>query len=169
MLHFIYTRPLWQAAAAMLAAPILWAALRRAFGAGRAWRGINILLGAVALAGIFAATMAGRAGGAGELVLRPLAGLGENPEKIRMLLMNGLLFEPLGLALPELLPSSLSRGKRFFLAVVTAGVLSLCLEAAQYRWGLGSAETDDVLMNALGAALGGSELFLWRGGKEKPQ
>lgn len=97
------------------------------------------------------------------LVLRPLAGLGENPEKIRTLLMNGLLFEPLGLVLPELLPGSWSRGRRFFLVLLAACLLSLCLEAAQYHWGLGRAETDDVLLNTLGAALGSLELFLWWG------
>lgn len=161
MLQYIYTRPLWQIWVALLVSPILWAALRRALGARyrKVWLGINILLAAFSLAGIFAATLAGRTGGRGELVLRPLADLGENPERLRMLLMNGLLFEPLGLGLPELLPHTWSGGKRFLLTVLAACILSLCLESAQYHWGLGRAETDDVIMNTLGAAFGSLGIF----------
>lgn len=164
MLHYIYARPLWQIWAAVLVSPILWAALRLSIGARhrKAWLVGNILLAVLALAGIFAATLAGRTGGRGELVLRPLADMGNNPERLRTLLMNGFLFEPLGLAMPELLPGSWSGGKRFLLTVLAACFLSLCLEAAQYHWGLGRAETDDVMMNTLGAAFGSLELFFRR-------
>lgn len=77
----------------------------------------------------------------------------------RELLMNVLLFVPFGLSLPFVMTSAHSgvwRGKIRY-AVITVGiavVLSVGIEAVQYFFSLGRCETDDVLSNLFGTALG---------------
>ena len=63
---------------------------------------------------------------------------------------NVLVFVPLGLYLPMVIPAM-----RTFLRTLTAAVLaSMTLEALQYLLGTGSTDIDDVWLNGLGGALG---------------
>lgn len=62
---------------------------------------------------------------------------------------NLIWFVPLGMLLPRLWPRL-----RFWQAVLGGAVLSLLLESCQYILGTGVADVDDVLLNALGTALG---------------
>lgn len=84
--------------------------------------------------------------------------------------MNAALFYPAGLLLAELLPETWHSGRRFAVSLGALAGLSLLIELAQYRFGLGLAQTDDVLHNGLGAALGGMIwLVLRRGlGRREP-
>ena len=91
------------------------------------------------------------------------------PELYREMLMNVFLFFPLGLAACQLMPETWRPGARAAGALGLGLALSLCVETAQYLWGLGIAETDDVLCNTLGTALGTLSLgtgALFRKGKE---
>lgn len=69
--------------------------------------------------------------------------------------MNILLFFPSGMLMTALLPEKWHKAYRLLLTVVIFFTLSACLEYAQYRFGLGQVEIDDVIHNALGALLGG--------------
>lgn len=67
-------------------------------------------------------------------------------EKLRESVMNLVLFYPLGLLL-----GSVSKKK----GIICVGLfLSLCIEVSQFIWKLGYAETDDVIHNTLGVAIG---------------
>lgn len=72
-------------------------------------------------------------------------------------LENVLLFIPLGLLLPLLLP------KRWHPITVPAGLFgSICIEFVQLRTGRGFCQLDDIVMNTLGALAG---YLLWLAGR----
>lgn len=73
-------------------------------------------------------------------------------EKLRESFMNLVLFYPLGLLL-----GSVAEKKRI---ICIGFFLSFGIEMAQFTWKLGYAETDDVLHNTLGVAIG-VFLMLW--------
>ena len=79
---------------------------------------------------------------------------GGNPELLRENLMNLFLFYPVGLLLAALLPGRWNRRGKLLLILLVCCFLSIGIELAQYRLSLGLAETDDVLHNALGGAVG---------------
>lgn len=79
---------------------------------------------------------------------------GGNPEILRSIWMNILLFIPGGVILPELFPAKWRNRSKVILTVILAMLLSLGIELAQWHWQLGQAETDDVIANTLGAFLG---------------
>ena len=87
-----------------------------------------------------------------ELALIPFIGFSPSNEAMRMYVMNAFLFFPLGLFLPYIIrpkckyPLSIS--------ILSALVYSIAIEASQYIFQLGRCETDDVIMNTLGAAIG---------------
>lgn len=74
------------------------------------------------------------------------------PEMYRSMLMNVFFFMPLGLALPFVFGGRIS--KRVLLTILVGFLLSLTVEAIQYFASLGMAETDDVICNTLGTAIG---------------
>ena len=75
-----------------------------------------------------------------------------NNEALRTLLMNVILFLPLGLTLPYV---KKEKNHRKWIYCILAGcVLSIGVEFLQYCFALGQAETDDVICNTLGCALG---------------
>lgn len=123
---------------------------------------INCVALLIALVGIFYITVFRNNPGKQELILQPFQSFIEakqQKEMYRELLMNVLLFVPFGLSLPFAMTSARdgewSRKIRY--AVITVGiavVLSVCIEAVQYHYSLGRCETDDVLSNMFGAALG---------------
>ena len=80
------------------------------------------------------------------------------PEMYRSMLMNVFLFVPLGLSLPFVFGGG--TGKRILLTILVGLFLSVTVEAIQYFAHLGMAETDDVICNALGTALGSCAYLL---------
>lgn len=85
------------------------------------------------------------------------------PEMYRSMLMNVFLFVPLGLVLPFVFGSS--TGKRILLTILAGLLLSMSIEAIQYFAQLGMSETDDVISNTLGTAIGSCAYLLsllWR-------
>ena len=81
-----------------------------------------------------------------------------NREIARSLLLNILLFTPLGAALGNLLPQRFSVRKRILLTCVVGMILSALVESCQYYYSLGNAEADDVICNTLGTLIGAISL-----------
>lgn len=85
------------------------------------------------------------------------------PEIYRSMLMNVFLFVPFGLALPFAFGGK--AGKRILLTILVGLLLSVSIEAIQYFAHLGMAETDDVICNTVGTAIGSCAYplsLLWR-------
>lgn len=160
MFWFIYHLPLHVVIFASFLAPALWAlftGLASRF--PKAVRVINILAFAVSLGGILCFTLFRSQSGERELILTPLHSFIEarqQKEMYRSMLMNVALFVPMGISLPYVLSSK----KSVIKTVLTALVLSVIIEALQLAFGLGRCETDDVLCNTLGAAVGGISFIL---------
>lgn len=76
----------------------------------------------------------------------------EEVEIYRSMLMNVCLFLPLGLCLPFAL-SYKTRHNLIYTALSTL-ILSVFVESMQYIFHMGLCETDDVIMNVLGALTG---------------
>ena len=74
-------------------------------------------------------------------------------DRYNTVVANMLLFLPLGLSMPFLL-DSMKRKHPIRTTIVAALIFSILIEACQYIFALGLCETDDVIFNALGAAMG---------------
>lgn len=81
-------------------------------------------------------------------------------EYYRTFFMNALLFVPLGLSMPYLLSKKAKR-LNVFTTIAFAMLLSAGIEFLQYRLNLGVCETDDVIANTLGAAIGALSYCLY--------
>lgn len=136
---------------------LLWAWLSARLGERRVWRLGNLALLLAAVWAIVHATLLwSREAGERRALLEPFQTLRLAklyPELYREMFMNILLFFPLGLTLPQVLSRG-SRAQRLALTVLLGVALSLLVEGGQYYWGLGVAETDDVLCNTLGTLVG---------------
>lgn len=155
MLWYIYVQKIQYVIAEILLLPVIWAVVLLIF---RKWpRFLHracIALAVCSAVGILYATLANR-GGSNEVSLMPFASFVEaqkQREIYRSMLMNMLLFEPLGLCLPLALPERIPHKIRT--TILCAFMLSVFIEASQFFFHLGLCETDDVIMNTLGAALG---------------
>lgn len=141
---------------------LLWGWFAARYGSRRTWQRANLLVLLAILGAIVHATLLwGREPGERKALLEPLQTLRlakRYPELYREMLMNIFLFFPFGLALGQLTPKKWGPGRRMALTVGLGALLSISVEGAQYLWGLGIAETDDVLCNTLGAALGALSL-----------
>lgn len=79
---------------------------------------------------------------------------GGSQELYRTNFMNAVLFYPAGLLSCELLPGRLRKIWKVILVTCVFALVSIGIEYSQYRFGLGLAEVDDVIHNALGTLLG---------------
>ena len=82
------------------------------------------------------------------------------PELYRSLFMNILLFVPLGLSLPYVLSKKPCR-RNVYITIGFSAVLSATVEFLQYYFHLGRCETDDVIANTLGTAVGTISYYLY--------
>ena len=118
------------------------------------WKILNMALVVGMIIAILTATVSSR-GGVSELILEPLYSLRQipnSPDLGRSMFMNIFLFFPLGLTLPFALPEKWN--SKALIAILFALTLSISIEFLQYYYHLGRAETDDVLCNTLGCAIG---------------
>jgi VanZ family protein len=120
------------------------------------WRRLNGGIAVVYMALLVYMTVASRSESAHVgVILRPFYSFylarEVNPEYYREMLMNVLLFFPLGLTIPFGLSA-----RRFpvLWALAAAMLLSVFIETLQYMFSLGLAETDDIIMNTLGVLAG---------------
>ena len=84
--------------------------------------------------------------------LIPFAHYFTSQSGIETLWLNAFFFLPLGLSLPYILPGKIKH--KATTTIMAALVFSTLIEAVQYIFALGLCETDDVIMNTLGAAIG---------------
>ena len=77
----------------------------------------------------------------------------------RSMQMNIFLFIPFGLSTPFALPERLRH--KVLLTVPAGMVISACVEACQYFFSLGHCETDDVIMNTIGAFAGATAFLIY--------
>ncbi len=154
IVHWIYCLPLWHAVVLALAATGLFFWLRRRYGNQRWWKPAILLLLVCWAVVVVINNVAGRGNEIHQVSLIPFQTYitvfsGGQPELIRSAFMNVLLFYPGGLLALSLLPC---RKRAWLLWLFVA--MSLGVEICQYAFHVGVAETDDVLHNTLGAALG---------------
>lgn len=143
----------------MMIAVILWAligyATRKNKKAEKYWRYINMALCISSCFLIIKMTLLGRTVGERTLILMPFytfTTMSYNNEALRTLLMNVILFLPLGLTLPYVKKEKKSH--KWIHCILLGCVLSIGVELLQYCFALGQAEMDDVICNTLGCALG---------------
>lgn len=79
---------------------------------------------------------------------------GGEQELLRSNFMNIILFYPAGLLGYGILPTCWSQKRRVFAITAFCALFSIGIEACQYYFALGQAETDDVIHNTLGAWIG---------------
>lgn len=162
MLQYIYTRSIGVIILLMLALIAGWGFLRIKT-PRKWWRVANICLMFPALTAILYATLSTRESRDYALLLNPLEKLEAahiQPELYREMLMNALLFLPLGLTLSHAFSDRLPRWGRLLLTVICGCLLSTGIEYVQYRFSLGMVETADVICNTLGETLGAVSLLL---------
>ena len=163
MLTYVYCMPLWQIMFIMALLVVLWFFGSRRFDR-RVWQVWNGFVVAVSIGVVLRATLLFREPTERRVAMLPFHGLAEalvqpQTELYRTWLMNVFLFVPLGLSLPFLLPDKIPH--KVVLTVALAAALSLLIEYLQYRYALGYCETDDVIMNTLGALIGSISYILY--------
>ena len=151
---YIYVQPLHRIIIGMLLFVLIWAVIGSISKKQVWWKMLNMAVFLGIIAGILYATVYSRAEQPHTHVLIPFHSFAEakkQPELYRSMLMNIILFQPMGMSLPNLLPHKIHPAA---VAILFALVFSAGIEAVQYFFSLGRCEFDDVIMNTLGAALG---------------
>lgn len=121
------------------------------------WRYINVVLCIFSLFLILKMTILGRTVGNREIELLPfytIYTISDNSEAVRMIVMNIILFFPLGLTMPIALGRVKSIRRKWLLCIIVGLGISLSVEIIQYYFCIGRAETDDVICNTFGTLLG---------------
>lgn len=159
MIFKLYAQPLGAVVLEILLGTLLWAVLSAMLGRKKPklWRVLNSCLLAVSVFAVLFMTVLRRTSGAHELILIPGYFLQEGkrqPEIYRSLLMNVLLFTPLGLSLSAVLSKNNSTWRCIGTVTLISLGFSVLVEATQFIGCLGRAEVDDVLANTLGALIG---------------
>ena len=160
MLIKIYCLPLWLVCLMMLASAFIWILLARTIHRTW-WQKINMILGSIVILFICFITFLQRPSEVRDVNLLPFHSFleaTEQTEYYRETLMNALLFFPLGLTLPFALESRVKRPTG--VTILTAMAFSILIEANQYFFSRGFCETDDVIMNTLGAIIGSLAFLL---------
>ena len=160
---WFYCLPIWKAVLLILLATAAFCFLREKFRNTPCWKAGVMLLLFVWIVVILFATLGQRTEGSNlsKPALMPFASYlevlkGGTKEILRSNFMNAVLFYPAGLLGGEMLPKGWKRSGKVALVTVLLALFSLGVEYAQYRLGLGIAETDDVIHNTLGTLLGGT-------------
>lgn len=151
--HSIYATNLMTVIVAMPIILLVWSVIGAVF--FKKMRIIGTAAAVLAVAAILYVTLFSRGSRLGGLDLIPFSSFSRavtNSEIYRSMLMNVLLFFPLGLSLPFVFKET--TGKRILFTILSAVLLSLMIEAFQYVFSRGLAETDDVICNTLGAVTG---------------
>lgn len=158
--HYIYALPLGTTVLFAAALVMIWGGIgqmRR-----QRWPLLNAALLVLSVLAVLQLTLFSRSVGEYDVILRPFAALDAakvQPEIYRELLMNMLLFLPIGLTLPNAMPNGMNTALKMGITVLFGFVLSLGIEYAQYRFSLGLVETDDVICNTVGTLLGSASLL----------
>lgn len=143
---------------------LVWSVIGAAF--YKYMRIIGAVLAVIAIGAILYATVISRGESGAGADFVPLSSFERakiQPEMYRSMLMNVFLFVPLGMSLPFVFGGGTV--KRILLTILVGLLLSASVEAVQYFAHLGMAETDDVICNTVGTAIGSCAYLLallWR-------
>lgn len=158
---WFYCLPIPAAVLLVILATMVFLFLREKFGNTPCWKAGIPLLFVCWIAVILFGTLGHRAegGNLSEPILTPFASYytalnGGGQEIYRTNFMNVVLFYPAGLLGCEMLPKRWRMVWRVVLVTILFLLISSGIEHSQYRFGLGLAETDDVIHNTLGTLLG---------------
>lgn len=154
LFFMVYRQPLERIVFLMIVIVLLWGYFGRVFRGKICWRVFNTIVFAGMVGVIFYTTVYSRTETVGQMILIPFYSFveaGRQPEMYRSMLMNVFLFVPVGLSLPFVLSK---RKHPVMVTVIIACLFSVSIEALQYCFSLGLCETDDVIMNTLGSAIG---------------
>ena len=161
MMIRVYALPLHVVIFLMLALLVLWAVLSMRIRKNK-WPVINAAINLIVVFFVIRSTILTRTPGDYELILMPFAAFAaakQQPELYREMLMNVFLFFPMGLTLSNALPCRWRISVRIGVTVLVGCVVSVGIEFIQYRFALGTAETDDVICNTLGTFIGSLSLL----------
>ena len=155
LFHEFYVQPMIQVYLESLAMYVLWTILMLALKNDRIKHVVGIIGVVCASTLIICFTILNRSSGLREYCLIPFVtflNAKTQPEFYRTMYMNVLLFIPLGLSLPFVLPSCIKHKVLF--AILIGFLISTGVEAAQFVFCIGRGETDDVIMNIAGVVIG---------------
>ncbi len=162
--HFVYMQNLFAMTLICITCTLMWTCFSLMF---KDWVKmfsiINIPFCCVALFCVLYETVFIRNTGNYQIELRPFYTFvlaQEQIEYYRTFFMNALLFVPLGLSMPYAL-SKRPYKRNVFITIAFAAVLSASIEFLQYYYHLGRCETDDVIANTLGTAIGTLSYLLY--------
>ena len=162
--QLIYGKSLSSIVTAIIACVFVWgfaAVVARKKNKRTWWKMVNFCLTALFVVFIIYFTVLSRQANSIDIQLIPFHSFIEaqtQPELYRTMLMNVFLFVPLGLTLPFALFDEMRN--KILLSVFCAVVLSTTVEIMQYVFHLGRTETDDIICNTLGAAIGALAFIL---------
>ena len=168
IIYFVYGWDLWTVILWTILSIILWTVINKRINR-RMSRIINwFMLSLIIVAIVFFTITARSTQAERQIHLIPfwsyIAAHGSGRET---LWLNAFFFLPIGLSLPFLLPDKLKEKPRT--TILIACVFSLAIEMIQFIFKLGLAETTDVIMNTLGAALGTISYIAANHKKEKSE
>lgn len=164
-----YRLPLKTVFILMALAVLLWAILAATFGKKypKSRKAANaVLLSALVFCILYFTLFRRTPNPENRVVLMPFASLEaakQQGEIYRSLTMNILLFFPIGLFLPQLLPNKWKAWQKILVTVGAGLLLSACIETSQYLLALGDAETDDIITNVIGTSIGTLHVLLASG------
>lgn len=153
MFHCIYSLPLWKIVLYSIVAIVFWGKLSTKVN-DRLWNRLNKILLLFSVFAVIYATLF-RTSYVSELVLMPFYSFiaaQQQPEMYRSMLLNVFLFLPIGISMPFVLDKRVRHN--IICTIIVIMVFSAAIEITQYVFCLGRCETDDVIMNTLGAAAG---------------
>ena len=149
----IYTANLWMAAVVVLAMIVVWALLNALF--PKQMRIVSMVMVGLSVLIILTLTIFFRPDADVISELTPFALLCKSitdPAIFRSVVMNIFLFVPLGMSLPFVIRSTALR--RVLFTILAGFLLSGAIELLQHFLLVGMMQTDDVICNTLGTAVG---------------
>lgn len=167
VLRYIYAKSFPTVIVTILISIILWALISIKTTASprynKMFKWINTIFFGSIVAIILNITVVSRASEKSEVCLIPFYSfvmVMKQPEMYRSMLMNVLLFEPIGLTLPFAL--SYKFQKKAMITIGFGFLLSAVIEIIQYVFFLGRTEVDDVICNTLGCAIGTGAYLIYK-------
>ena len=163
MIRLIYCQPIWLLTLISILIIFCCSRINSLFKKQSWQRLFNFILFAFSIFSLIYMTILKREGGNFQIELRPFYTFvmaQSQVEYYRTFFMNALLFIPLGISLPYVL-SKKPYKRNVFITIIFASVISALIEFLQYYYHLGRCETDDVIANTLGAAVGTLSYMLY--------
>lgn len=167
MLLWFYRLPLWFVILGSYIIAFIWIKVSIYFHINKDFKNqtfnfINFAALLISIVLIIKATLVNRNSNNSSLILTPFKWIIDgiyNPEEYRTTLMNVVLYLPFGLTLSRLLNTKFTLQISLSLTILMSLFLCITIEAIQYLYTGGIAQTDDVIANTFGSALGAITLF----------